>query len=126
MYITDNEQVRQRLDTMSEELHEARRKALDWTKKYQKLKEDIAKGPPTVWNSIILRYYILWHRKGYILKLLDLSRLVSVCFNYRFPLMQEESKPFPGSSHEQGHIFVFNKVVSYLTQKLGVLGAIIV
>ena len=45
MYITDNEQVRKRMDTMSEELNEARRKALDMTKKYQKAKEDLAKVP---------------------------------------------------------------------------------
>ena len=38
-YITENLQGRQRLDALAEELNEARRQALDLSKKYQKLKE---------------------------------------------------------------------------------------
>jgi chromosome segregation ATPase len=37
MYMTDNEQVRQKMNTMAEELNESRRKALDLSKKHQKL-----------------------------------------------------------------------------------------
>ena len=39
MYMTENAQVRQRMDVMAEELHESRRSALDLSKKLQKLKE---------------------------------------------------------------------------------------
>ena len=43
MYMTENLQVRERMETMSEELHEAKRKALDVTKKYAKVKDDLVK-----------------------------------------------------------------------------------
>ena len=43
MYMTDNLQVREKMDAMSEELHEAKRKTLDLSKKFQRAKEELMK-----------------------------------------------------------------------------------
>ena len=51
MYMTDNLQVREKMEAMSEELHEAKRKTLDLSKRFQRAKEELNKlhsqGPRT-------------------------------------------------------------------------------
>lgn len=59
MFVTDNEQVRAQMDAMAQELHEARKKALDMAKKFQKAKDQLARLPQRVGDYEVAQITLL-------------------------------------------------------------------
>ncbi len=65
MYMTESEQARDKVETMSEELHTIKRKLLDMSKKYTKLKDDLAaaaKATPAASGRFVLTDASLTHQ----------------------------------------------------------------